>query len=237
MIASKQWPLDRWQRLFLQHPLLQVVGRSLIWQTDKQVSFRIAEDLSLVDVNDDPVVLAADSQIRLWHPLYALEGEQQQWQEYLADYELEPIVDQLHAPHQLPQPDRMNERLLLAKKGLLVRQEQLASLLKKLGYRQGPVTDGPNIEDHYQRLEGPGLRITLDHGAYPPYMCVGLGVEVYGISVDSSEESYWSNIINPAELSPVLQAMLLDHLQQIEALGIAPDTATSANTSNEATPS
>ncbi len=102
LLSSKQWPASRWQRLFVQHPLLQVVGQSLIWQTGGGQSFRISEDRSLVDVNDEAVELTDDQPIRLWHPIHGKEGEREQWQEYLADYELEPMVDQLGAYNYLP---------------------------------------------------------------------------------------------------------------------------------------
>jgi len=32
LVSGKRWPLDRWQRLFVAHPLLRIVGRSLIWR-------------------------------------------------------------------------------------------------------------------------------------------------------------------------------------------------------------
>ena len=218
LLSSKQWPASRWQRLFVQHPLLQVVGQSLIWQTDAGQSFRISEDRSLVDVNDEAVELTDDQPIRLWHPIHGKEGEREQWQEYLADYELEPMVDQLGAPDQLPTPEQMNDHQILAPQKLTVMQGPLASLLKKLGYRQGPVGDGPRVECHYINLDSAEYYIELHHYDYLPWMELDHPVTIEGISVSPQTDSYWSQSINPAELPSVLRATLLDHLKQMEAL-------------------
>ena len=218
LLRSKQWPASRWQRLFVQHPLLQVVGQSLIWQTDGGQSFRISEDRSLVDVNDEAIELTDDQPIRLWHPIHGKEGEREQWQEYLADYELEPMVDQLGAPDQLPTPEQMDDHQILAPQKLTVMQGPLASLLKKLGYRQGPVGDGPRVECHYINLDTAEYYIELHHYDYLPWMDLDHPVTIEGISVSPSTGGYWSQSINPAELPITLQAKLLDHLKQIEAL-------------------
>ncbi|MFL0807341.1 MAG: DUF4132 domain-containing protein [Oceanobacter sp.] len=218
LLSSKQWPASRWQRLFVQHPLLQVVGQSLIWQTDAGQSFRISEDRSLVDVNDEAVELTDDQPIRLWHPIHGKEGEREQWQEYLADYELEPMVDQLGAPDQLPTPEQMDDHQILAPQKLTVMQGPLASLLKKLGYRQGPVGDGPRVECHYINLDTAEYYIELHHYDYLPWMDLDHPVTIEGISVSPSTGGYWSQSINPAELPITLQAKLLDHLKQMEAL-------------------
>jgi hypothetical protein len=217
LIASKEWPRVRWQRLFVDHPLLQVLGQSLIWQGDDLHSFRIAEDLSLVDVNDETVNLADTANIRLWHPLHALDGERQQWQQYFSDYELTPIVEQLHAPSQLPDQTRLQLQKIAANAGLQIVQEKLAALLKKLGYRQGPVGNGPSVECHYLNLDSLALRLQINHRDYPPYMD-GLLIEVEGICVYRQRDHYYGKPLNPSEQPPVLQAMLLDHLQQMEAL-------------------
>ena len=202
----------------MQHPLLQVVGQSLIWQTDDGQSFRISEDRSLVDVNDEVVELTDGQPIRLWYPIHGKEGEREQWQEYLADYELEPMVVQLDAPNQLPTPEQMNDHQILAPQKLTVMQGPLASLLKKLSYRQGPVTDGPQVECHYINLDSAEYCIKLNHYDYLPWMELDQPVMIEGISVSPSADGYRSQPLNPVELPSVLQATLLDHLKQIEAL-------------------
>ncbi|MCO6062645.1 DUF4132 domain-containing protein, partial [Pseudomonas sp. MOB-449] len=73
LVTGKRWPLARWQRLFVQHPLLRIVGRSLIWRAEEapelaRSSFRLAEDFSLVDVEDEVLSLPEGCSVSLWHP-------------------------------------------------------------------------------------------------------------------------------------------------------------------------
>jgi hypothetical protein len=57
-MTGQRWSVPRWRRLFLQHPLLRIVGRSLIWRLEQGASFRIAEDFSLLNAADDAVELS-----------------------------------------------------------------------------------------------------------------------------------------------------------------------------------
>ncbi|MCB1805860.1 MAG: DUF4132 domain-containing protein, partial [Candidatus Competibacteraceae bacterium] len=54
LICGRSWPYARWRVLFLEHPLLSILGQGLIWQRydadgKAQASFRISEDRSLID--------------------------------------------------------------------------------------------------------------------------------------------------------------------------------------------
>ncbi len=94
--CGKSWQGARWQQLFLSHPILQLVGRTLVWvqqQSEGDVTFRIAEDTALIDREDGPVSLT-NAEVRLWHPLEASPGEREDWQQHFADYELTPFIDQ-----------------------------------------------------------------------------------------------------------------------------------------------
>jgi len=107
--CGKSWSTGRWQQLFLEHPILLLVGKSLIWSgtTAQGVqSFRISEDGSLIDREDEPVVLT-EGEVRLWHPLESTEAEIAGWRDHFADYELTPFIVQTEAPvHGLEDEER-----------------------------------------------------------------------------------------------------------------------------------
>lgn len=218
LVSGKRWPLERWQRLFVQHPLLRIVGRSLIWRAEgapdlARTSFRLAEDLSLVDVEDAAVALPAGCSISLWHPATALPGEVDAWRAYFADYELEALVDQLGACADLPAPGQFKDGLLLPPAPLTLAQESLGSLLKKFGYRPGPVGDGPSINEHVWQLPELQLRIELSHGHFPPYLDLGLPVDVESIRVYGMD---W-NSRSAAQLPKPLLATLQGHWRALAA--------------------
>lgn len=212
LVSGKRWPLDRWQRLFVAHPLLRIVGRSLIWRAEDapglaRTSFRLAEDFSLVDVEDETVTLPAGCSISLWHPATAQPGEREAWQTYMADYELEPLVDQLGACAEQPAPGQFKNGMLLPPAPITLAQEQLGGLLKKFGYRPGPVGDGPSINEHVWRLPALELSLELSHGYFPPYLDLGLPVAVEGLRVHDLSKEYGASA-DPARLPKPLLATL-----------------------------
>lgn len=212
LVSGKRWPLDRWQRLFVAHPLLRIVGRSLIWRAEDapglaHTSFRLAEDFSLVDVEDETVTLPAGCSISLWHPATAQPGEREAWQAYMADYELEPLVDQLGACAEQPAPGQFKNGMLLPPAPITLAQEQLGGLLKKFGYRPGPVGDGPSINEHVWRLPALELSLELSHGYFPPYLDLGLPVAVEGLRVHDLSKEYGASA-DPARLPKPLLATL-----------------------------
>ena len=212
LVSGKRWPLDRWQRLFVAHPLLRIVGRSLIWRAEDapglaRTSFRLAEDFSLVDVEEETVTLPAGCSISLWHPATAQPGEREAWQTYMADYELEALVDQLGACAEQPAPGQFKNGMLLPPAPITLAQEQLGGLLKKFGYRPGPVGDGPSINEHVWRLPALELSLELSHGYFPPYLDLGLPVAVEGLRVHDLSKEYGASA-DPARLPKPLLATL-----------------------------
>jgi hypothetical protein len=220
-VTAKQWSAPRWTQLFLDHALLKIMGRSLIWQTQGPAarSFRIAEDLSLLQADDEVFELPADAQVTLWHPATARAGELAAWRANFADYALTPMIDQTGAPADLPPPASLSKEGLLAPAGLKVAQEQFAAILSKAGYRQGPVGDGPSIDYHEWLLPAAQLAVRLENGYCSPYMNLGTPIEVQGITVLGIGAGYRQ--VAPSSLPKALLATLWSHLQLLDAKRIA----------------
>lgn len=210
-IAGKTWPFERWARLFLHHPLLRVMGQSLIWQTQEEQprSFRIAEDYSLLDAEDNVIDLPTNTLICLWHPVNVTTAEVAAWKTSLADYELEGMIEQINAPTQLPPPESLKDDQILAPAKLKIAQEQLAGLLRKWGYIQGPVGDGPSIEWFELPLPALQLRARLKYDYFPPYMSLGNPIDVYGIEISGKDKCI------AADAPKALLATLWQQLQTI----------------------
>lgn len=220
LMTGQRWSVDRWRRLFLQHPLLRILARSLIWRLVDGASFRIAEDFSLVDVDDDAVTLPERGDIVLWHPVDAGDAEIEAWRAYLADYEIEALVDQVGAAGALPEAAQWRDDALHPAAPLAIRQGALAGLLAKWNYRPGPVGDGPGIYEHTLDLPAPQLYIELRHERYMPYMDLdNLVVILNAVVYDSSqrdEDGRWRRL-PPAEWPRALQATLLTQFAAIAA--------------------
>lgn len=170
-IAGKTWPYESWRLQFSEHPLLKIICQSLIWQSiEDGRSFRIAEDLSLIDVNDDLVELSEHTQVRLWHPVDTSADDVAAWKVNLADYELQELFHQVDAPTALPPAEALKKDRILAPQALYITQEIAARLFKEWHYVEGEIYRevGRSIVTCHE-LPLTALKITaiLNHGDYP----------------------------------------------------------------------
>ncbi|UFS98273.1 DUF4132 domain-containing protein [Nocardia huaxiensis] len=74
MVESRRWSPLAHRELFVDHPMLRQLARRLVWGAygsdgTLRQSFRIAEDLTFADVEDDVLDLADDAEIGIAHPL------------------------------------------------------------------------------------------------------------------------------------------------------------------------
>lgn len=91
MVTGRSWTAQEFQELFVGHPLLWHLVRRLVWLSGPEdgtgTAFRVAEDRTFADAEDDVFVLADDATVRLAHPLH-LGDELAAWSELFADYEI-----------------------------------------------------------------------------------------------------------------------------------------------------
>ncbi|MFJ8853899.1 DUF4132 domain-containing protein [Streptomyces sp. NPDC102437] len=91
MVTGRSWTAQEFQELFVGHPLLWHLVRRLVWLSNTEhgtvTAFRVAEDRTFADAEDDVFVLADDATVRLAHPLHLGDGLAA-WSELFADYEI-----------------------------------------------------------------------------------------------------------------------------------------------------
>jgi hypothetical protein len=114
MVDGRTWSTGEFRRHLVGHPLLWEPVRRLVWQAataQGPVAFRLAEDRTFADVEDDLLDLADDVRVRLAHPV--LLGEDlAAWVRHFADYELLQPFDQLGRPaHRLTADEAAAGRL------------------------------------------------------------------------------------------------------------------------------
>ncbi|MGW5051964.1 DUF4132 domain-containing protein [Actinokineospora sp. NPDC004072] len=108
MVAQRRWSGQEFTDLFVKHPLLWHVVRRLVWAVygETTTGFRVAEDRTLADVDDEPFTLPADAQVGVAHPLHLGESLPA-WAELFADYEILQPFPQLGRPiHALTDDER-----------------------------------------------------------------------------------------------------------------------------------
>jgi hypothetical protein len=182
MTTRRSWTPDDFHALFVTHPLLgHIVGR-LVWITDGGTAFRVAEDRTYGDVNDDPFTPAPDARISIAHPIL-LDDDLDAWAELLADYEILQPFEQLGRPvYRLTDDERATHRLARVE-GLVL------SYGKAKGHSQGRWesldANGEFAGGWLARRDPAGLYVVAD-------LSPGLYYYMYGEGEDQKINTLWA---------------------------------------------
>ncbi|MDP3375270.1 MAG: DUF4132 domain-containing protein [Hydrogenophaga sp.] len=159
MMGTRDWTRSDFERIFMQHPLLRLLGQRLLWVNTPPdgggvTLFRLSEEFSPLNAQDEPVTLPDNTRITLAHPLEMTPEELAVWQQVWDDYRIVPPFEQLHravlrlTPEELTQPAHIVRQL-----DQPVAVGSLLGLLQKNWTRVG---DGADVF---------GLRLALGEGA------------------------------------------------------------------------
>ena len=188
MVSGRRWTPEEFRRLFVEHPLIWHVARRLVWAAEAAggqasasersrgdavaeaprgegaVTFRIAEDRTFADIDDDALTLPDDCRIFLPHPVLMDEADRTAWGEILADYEIIQPFRQLARPlHTLTDEERASGRLTRFE-GVTVPVHAVLGLVRRGWDRGVPLDNG--VERWISRRVAPDryVIIDLDHG-------------------------------------------------------------------------
>jgi hypothetical protein len=162
MVAGRRWPLDQFHELFVSHPLVWHIVRRLVLSAEHDgtvTTFRIAEDRTYADVEDETVTLPGTASIGIPHPL-DLGEEAVAWSEVFADYEILQPFRQLGRPvHTLTDDERATERLTRFE-GVTVPTGKVLGLQQRGWERAEPQDAGQ--EPWISREIAPGRHLVID---------------------------------------------------------------------------
>ncbi|MFY1654383.1 DUF4132 domain-containing protein [Solwaraspora sp. WMMB762] len=93
-VARRSWSLPAWRERYLDHPLVGVLARRLLWLVDG-VACGWA-DGALRTVDDAPVSATDDAVVQLWHPIGRPVPEVVAWREWLERHRVVQPFKQAH---------------------------------------------------------------------------------------------------------------------------------------------
>ncbi|MGC5030009.1 DUF4132 domain-containing protein [Micromonospora sp. DT229] len=93
-LAQRSWAFGVWRQRYLDHPLVGVLARRLLWLVDG-VPCGWA-DGALRTVDDTPVSVADEAQVRIWHPIGRPVPEVVGWREWLERHRVVQPFKQAH---------------------------------------------------------------------------------------------------------------------------------------------
>ncbi|WP_158102781.1 WGR and DUF4132 domain-containing protein [Lentzea kentuckyensis] len=97
MVDQRTWTAEEFRTVLAAHPLLWHLVRRLVWITAEGESFRLAEDRTLANAEDDEFTLPENAVVRVAHPV-DLQDTAHAWGEVFADYEILQPFPQLGRP-------------------------------------------------------------------------------------------------------------------------------------------
>ncbi|WP_282779128.1 DUF4132 domain-containing protein [Nocardia sp. CC201C] len=220
MVRNRRWTAANHRRLFVEHPLLWHPTRRLVWATfdadgAPTGSFRVAEDRSLADVDDDTVTLPDDMLVGIAHPLH-LGDTRAAWAEVFADYEILQPFPQLQREIHLP-TDR--DAAFARFDGTVVPAGKVLGLTR-LGWERGTPMDA-GISGEIFRPLGDDRSVVLDlDPGFVAGMALELGDQTISVHITASgQESAWDHRNRTehsfADLDQVTVSELLRELVQL----------------------
>ena len=128
-----------WRQRYLDHPLVGVVARRLIW-TFSHGERRIAgiwHDGQIVDQTGARLDWPADdTRVELWHPIHSSVDEVLQWRNWLEDHRIRQPFKQAHREiYLLTDAERRTETYSNRFAAHILRQHQFAALCQQRGWR------------------------------------------------------------------------------------------------------
>ena len=139
LLQHKSWSLAEFRRRFLDHPLVGVVARRLIWRfTDgSRRASAIWDDGRFVTEHHAEVDwLRDDTRVWLWHPLYGDVTEVKAWRDWLEAHEVSQPFKQAHREiYLLTEAERATGTYSNRFAAHLIKQHQFATLCHQRGWR------------------------------------------------------------------------------------------------------
>ncbi|MGI5500833.1 DUF4132 domain-containing protein [Lentzea sp. CA-135723] len=190
MVDQRTWTTEEFHTVLAGHPLLWHIVRRLVWITADGQTYRLAEDRTLADANDDEYTLPGDTTVRVAHPV-DLQAELEAWGEVFADYEILQPFPQLGRPlHLVPE----GEDLLAHLKKYTDIDHPIGKILSltKKGWIRGEPQDG-GVECWITRPlpAGGALVASLDPGIAVGAIDVFPEIKFTDVWFSSTGHGYW----------------------------------------------
>ncbi|WNG58136.1 DUF4132 domain-containing protein [Archangium gephyra] len=171
MCARRRWSAETFRQFFVEHPLLIHVVRRLVWgnytaEGKLAATFRVAEDRTYADVNEDTWTLPDDASVGIPHALELDAQAAGAWGQIFADYQLLQPFAQLGRPTYEPTAEERAGTELARVKGLKVPTGKVLGLETR-GWRRGPPQDA-GVVGWMEKHLGPDrvVELELDPGLY-----------------------------------------------------------------------
>ncbi|NUQ90182.1 MAG: DUF4132 domain-containing protein, partial [Glycomyces artemisiae] len=225
MIHGRTWTRDEFERYYVNHPLTWHLARRLVWSAEANgasTAFRVAEDRSYTDVEDDAFDLPDGAVIRLDHPVRM--GERAaDWAGIFADYEILQPFEQLSRPVLAFTEEELTTGRLTRFEGAKVEVGKLLGLTSKGWQRAAPEDGGVEPGIHFPLPAGGFVTVALDPGIWVGMIAENPVLTLSGVRIMATENYWWSATAkdpdpdHPTDIDPVTASEVLTALTRVTA--------------------
>ncbi|HZC05019.1 MAG TPA: DUF4132 domain-containing protein [Ktedonobacterales bacterium] len=137
-MGERSWPLAVWRERYLDHPLVGLLARRLIWRFawDGARADGAWRDGALVGADDLPLTLPDNTMVTPWHPVLATTAETLAWREWLERRTITQPFKQAHREvYLLTDAERATRLYSNRFAGHILRQHQFNALCAARGWR------------------------------------------------------------------------------------------------------
>jgi predicted DNA-binding WGR domain protein len=153
MITGRRWTAEEFPALLVKHPLMVNLVRQLVLAAYDDAgkvrkTFRVTEDQTLADHNDEEVDLSSSGNIGVVHPAHLDEAVKSAWGQVLSDYEIIPPFAQLGRDICRPNPEDLESTEITRYRGPKIPGIVLYGMLERSHWLRDTPADGGGFVQH-----------------------------------------------------------------------------------------
>jgi hypothetical protein len=165
MCIQRTWSSTDWETYLHRHPVMRLLCQHLVWFATRGgqelTLFRPLEDGSLTDADDNLITLTAESRIGLAHESTLSSEAGRNWQQHLADYNIEPLFPQFGSHEFKPSAAQLEGSVLADFEGHMIDAFTLRGRATKFGFSRGATVDGPWFNEYVKTFLTLGITATI----------------------------------------------------------------------------
>jgi hypothetical protein len=153
MITGRRWTPEEFDTLLMKHPLMVNLLRQLVLAAYDEAgkvtqTFRVTEDQTLADHNDEEIALPSDCYVGVAHPVFLDDALKSAWGQVLGDYEIIPPFAQLDRKAYRPDPADLEDVGITRFCGPKIPGMVMYGMLERSRWLRDPAPDGGRFNEH-----------------------------------------------------------------------------------------
>ena len=163
-LTDRTWRLSDFRKRYLDHPLVGVIARRLIWNVEQEgiVKPLFWESENWTNASGDSIPVGDEARISIWHPLHVEADEVLQWRNWLQSHQIVQPFKQAHREvYILTDAERATVDHSCRFESHIIRQHQFSALCQQRGWRFDLQGDWDSWNQPYLDLPLYDLQATL----------------------------------------------------------------------------